>query len=192
MPSCEVKVTKGIFLRSVQNIIKYVGDDPKREGLVKTPARVLASMEELCSGYKQNVANVFTVFENDMDYESMIIIKDVEFYSICEHHMLPFFGKAHIAYIPNKKIVGLSKLARLLDIYARRLQIQERIGEQVTWALMHHLGANGAACILNAKHLCMCARGVGKQDSTMVTSSLRGVFRTGQTANSELMQLIQL
>lgn len=192
MSSCEIKVTKGIFMRSVQNIIKYVGEDPKREGLRNTPSRVLKSMEELCSGYKVDVNSVFTSFENDIAYDSVVLFKNIEFYSLCEHHMLPFFGVAHIAYLPSDKIIGLSKLARILEVYARRLQVQERIGQQVTNVLMKStLAPKGAACILSARHFCVCGRGVGKQHSTMVTSSLRGVFKDSDMARMELMGLIK-
>jgi GTP cyclohydrolase I len=185
------KVTKAQFLRSVQNIIKFVGDDPAREGVRKTPERVMRSMEELCSGYGVDVASVFTNFENDIGYDSIVLFRNVEFYSLCEHHMLPFFGTAHIAYLPDQQIIGLSKLARLLDVFARRLQVQERIGEQVTKVLMQSaLKPRGAACIISARHFCVCGRGVGKQHSTMVTSSLTGVFKDQMETRQELMSLI--
>ena len=134
--------------------IKIIGDDPLREGLIETPRRVLKAYGEIFAGYKQSPADVFTTFESD-GYDEIVLLKDFEFYSTCEHHILPFFGKAHVAYIPNGRIVGISKLARLFDIYAKRLQIQERIGEQVTDALMNYLNPKGAACIIEATHLCM-------------------------------------
>jgi len=176
----------------VKSLILYVGEEPMRKGLQKTPARVLRALLEMTQGYRAREEDIYTIFENDMDYDSIILLKDIEFYSMCEHHMLPFFGTAHIAYLPDKKIIGISKLARLLDMYSKRLQIQERIGQQITESLMKNLQALGAACIINAKHLCVCSRGVSKQHSMMITSSLAGVFRTGNKAHLELLQLIQL
>lgn len=176
-----------------QNIIRmlqYIGEDVKREGLIETPNRVVKSWDELFCGYKQKPASLMTVFQNE-GWDEMVLVKDIEFYSTCEHHMLPFYGKAHVAYIPDKQVIGLSKLARLLDIYAKRLQIQERIGHQVTEALMEYLKPKGAACIIEARHHCMCSRGVQKQDSIATTSSLKGVFLTKPAARQELMQLIK-
>jgi GTP cyclohydrolase I len=167
-----------------------VGDDPLREGVRETPQRVVRSWKELYAGYTQNPKDVFTTFDSK-GYDQIVLLKDFEFYSMCEHHMLPFFGKAHVAYIPNEKVIGISKLARLVDIYARRLQIQENLGESVTEALMLYLQPKGAACVLEATHMCMRMRGVNKQNSTMVTSSLRGVFREDAKAREELMRLIR-
>lgn len=161
---------------NIVRLLQHIGEDPKREGLIETPARVLRSYAELFAGYKQDPASVFTAFE-DGACDQMVILKGVEFASTCEHHMLPFIGTAHIAYVPNGKVVGISKLARLLDIYARRLQIQERLCQQVTQAIDEHLQPLGSACILQAKHLCMTCRGVGKQHSEMITSSISGVFQ---------------
>jgi GTP cyclohydrolase I len=151
----------------------------------------MKSWNEIYAGYKQDPADIFTVFESE-GYDQIILLKSFEFYSTCEHHTLPFFGKAHVAYIPGEKIVGISKLARLIDIYAKRLQIQERIGQQVTAALEKYLQPKGAACILEARHLCMCMRGVEKQNSIMTTSSLTGVFLNDASAKSELLTLIKL
>jgi len=176
---------------NITRLLQYIEDDPTREGLIDTPKRVIKSYSELFAGYSQNVEAIFTVFESD-GYDQIVLLKSVELYSMCEHHMLPFFGKAHIAYIPDKKIVGISKLARLLEIYARRLQIQERIGDQVTAAIMKYLEPKGAACIIEAKHTCMCMRGVNKQNSIMTTSSLTGIFLTDNGAKNELIQLINL
>lgn len=175
--------------QNIVRLLEYIGEDPKREGLLKTPERVVKSYSELFAGYKKKPAELMTVFEKET-YDEMVICKDIEIYSTCEHHMLPFFGKAHIAYIPDKKVIGLSKLPRLLEVFARRLQIQERIGEQVTEALMTHLKPLGAACIIEAKHTCTCSRGVNKQNSVMITSSLKGVFKDNHAAREELMQLI--
>jgi len=176
-----------------QNIVRqlqYIGEDVTREGLLQTPNRIVRAWDELFAGYKQDPSKLFTVFEAD-GCNQIVLLKDVELYSMCEHHMLPFFGKAHVAYIPNKKVIGISKLARLVDIYARRLQIQERIGEQVTEALMKYLQPLGAACVIESTHLCMRMRGVSKQQSTMVTSSMKGVFFTNTPARQELMNLIK-
>jgi GTP cyclohydrolase I len=146
--------------------------------------------DELCAGYKIDPASVFKVFDSEK-YDGIVILKNVEFHSLCEHHVLPFSGKAHIAYIPNEKVIGVSKLARLLEIYTRRLQIQERIGEQVVNDIMKYLSPKGAACILEAQHMCMTCRGVNKQDSVMITSSLRGCFLAKDSARQELMSLIK-
>lgn len=175
----------------VESQLRAIGEDPYREGLLKTPDRVVKMWDEIYAGYEKDPAEIFTCFESD-GYNQIILLRDCEIYSMCEHHCLPFFGKVHIAYIPNKKIVGISKLARLVDIYARRLQIQERIGQQVTDALMKYLKPKGAACIITAEHMCMRMRGVSKQNSTMVTSSLTGVFLEDAAAKNELIQLIKL
>ena len=176
--------------RIIYNLLLAIGEDPEREGLKDTPKRIVKSWEELYSGYNKNPKDLLTVF-NAGTYDQIILLKDIEFYSTCEHHMLSFSGKAHVAYLPNKKIIGISKLARLVDIYARRLQIQERIGEQVTTALMKYLKPKGAACVLEAGHLCMKCRGANKQNSIMVTSSLKGVFKEDMKAREELLRLIK-
>ena len=172
-------------------MLQFIGEDPTREGLVETPQRVVRSWDCLYGGYKIEPQTVLKVFEEDSSNE-IVLLKNIEFYSTCEHHMLPFFGKAHIAYIPNGRVVGISKLARLLDVFARRLQIQERLCRQVTNTLMQHLSPLGAACILEAQHMCMTSRGVGKQNSVMVTSSLEGVFKDDPKSRQELMSLIQM
>jgi len=174
---------------NIRRCLEYIGEDVKREGLLETPERVVKSWNRLYGGYRQNVKDVLKVFENDTSDE-MVVLKDIEFYSTCEHHMLPFFGKAHIAYIPSGKVVGISKLARILEVYARRLQIQERLCQQITGALMEYLQPKGAACVLEAQHFCMTSRGVEKQNSLMVTSSLTGVFRDTAT-RAEFMQTIR-
>ena len=179
----------------IYDLLGEIGEDRERQGLKETPTRVRkAYLNELFIGYSQNPADVFKTFDSET-YDQMVLLKDIEFYSTCEHHMLPFFGKAHIAYIPDKKIIGISKLARLLEVFSRRLQIQERIGEQVTSALMEYLQPIGAACIIEAAHLCMRMRGIGKQNSVMVTSSLKGNFLqksgSGYAAREELMRLIK-
>jgi len=174
--------------------LEYIGENVSRDGLKDTPARVVKSWKELYCGYNQKAEDIIKTFEsprNGYSYNEIIYCKDIEFYSTCEHHLLPFVGKAHVAYIPDKKIIGLSKLARLVEIYARRLQIQERICEQVTDDLMRLLEPQGAACIIEAKHFCMCSRGISKQNSMMGTSSLKGIFLERTEARMELMGLLK-
>lgn len=174
---------------NIRRILQYIGEDVDREGLKETPDRVVKSYAELFSGYKEDPADHLKVFEEGACQE-MVLLKDIEFYSHCEHHMLPFFGKAHIAYIPDQRVIGVSKLARILDVFTRRLQIQERICQQVTEALEMNLRPKGAACILEAVHFCMVCRGVQKQNSKMVTSSLKGAFLE-PAVRQELLSLIR-
>lgn len=173
---------------NIRRLLEYIGEDPNRPGLKDTPERVIKSYEKLFGGYKQEISHIIKVF-NDKCKE-MIILKNIEFYSTCEHHMLPFFGKAHIAYIPNGKVIGISKLAKILEVYSRRAQIQERIAQQVVGALDAHLQPAGAACIIEAQHMCMLCRGIEKQNSSMITSSLSGVFMKEPQARAELMSII--
>ncbi len=176
--------------KAVQEIITCLGENCKREGLVKTPERVRKAYAKIFEGYKQKPEDILTTFTNE-DNEQMVILRDIEFYSTCEHHLLPFFGKAHIAYIPRKKIVGISKLARILDIYARRMQNQERITQQVSKAIEKALKPKGVAVVLEAEHLCMRARGVEKQNSVMITSKLTGLFRNNEATRVEFFNLIK-
>lgn len=162
-------------------MLQYIGEDPRRDGLIDTPKRIVKSWDFLFKGYHVEVSSLFTTFENDGDYDQMVILKDIEFYSMCEHHALPFFGKVHIAYLPGEKIVGVSKLARVVEAYSRRLQVQERLTEQIASALETHLKPKGVAVYIEAQHLCMVARGVQKQNSVMVTSSLKGHFRQDES-----------
>jgi len=181
-----------LYRRNIKQILEFIGENPDREGLQATPDRVLrAYQNELFVGYKQKPEDLLTTFDAE-GCDQIIISRGIEFFSMCEHHMLPFFGKAHVAYIPGDRVIGISKLARLVDIYARRLQIQERIGEQVTEALMQYLKPKGAACILEATHMCMKMRGVQKHDATMITSSVKGVFFSDEKARAELMSLIKV
>jgi GTP cyclohydrolase I len=172
-----------------QNLIA-IGENVDREGLLNTPERVVRSWNEIYSGYGVDPESVFTTFEAE-GCDDIVLLKDCEIYSMCEHHMLPFFGKIHIAYIPNERVIGISKLARLAEIFSRRLQIQERIGTQVTEALVKYLQPKGAACVIECEHMCMRMRGVNKQNSIMVTSSMTGVFRENIAARQELMSLIK-
>ncbi|MEA3420778.1 MAG: GTP cyclohydrolase I FolE [Acidobacteriota bacterium] len=179
---------------AVTRLIEMVGEDPAREGLVETPKRVIKSYKTLFSGYKQRPKDIIKTFDAD-GYDQLVLLKDIEIYSMCEHHVLPFLGKAHIAYIPDKKVIGISKLARIADMFARRLQIQERLADNITSTLMEYLRPLGAACVIEAQHLCMRMRGVSKQNSIMVTSSLKGLFledsEKGRAARKEFMGLIK-
>lgn len=174
--------------------LQHIGEDPTRHGLIDTPKRVVKSWGELFCGYNTNPDDLLRLFEEEPDeegpFDEVILLREIECFSTCEHHTLPFFGRAHVAYLPGDKLLGVSKLARIVEMYSRRLQIQERIGKQVTRFLMEKVGAKGAACIIEASHLCMRMRGVSKQNSVMVTSSIRGVFRQDASARSELMNLI--
>lgn len=176
--------------KAIHSILIAVGENPDREGLKETPNRVSKSYAELLSGYNQKPGDLFKVFE-DGACDEMVIVKGVEFYSLCEHHMLPFFGSAHVAYIPNGKVIGVSKLARIVDVFARRLQIQERLCQQVTRTIDEYLQPKGSACVMEATHFCMVCRGVQKQHSKMITSSLSGIFRSNPEVRSEFMGLIK-
>lgn len=175
----------------VRALLKSIGEDPDREGLNKTPARVAEVLKYLTHGYKLDPDEVLNGALFDEDYEEMIVQKDIDFFSLCEHHLLPFFGKAHVAYIPHHKIVGVSKLARLVDVYARRLQVQERLTNQIAQTIMDKIKPLGAAVVVEAEHLCMRMRGVEKQNSLVITSTLLGAFRTRQETRAEFMNLIR-
>jgi len=178
-----------------QNIVRqlqFIGEDPKRSGIVDTPKRMVKAWQETFSGYKQNPADFFTSFDDEnQKFGGLVYLKDIEFFSTCEHHWLPFYGKALVAYIPDGPVLGASKMARLVDVFAKRLQMQERIAEQVTEAIMTHLKPLGAACMIEAKHMCIACRGVKKQHSVMGYNSLKGVFlensHMGIAARNELM-----
>ena len=172
-------------------ILESIGEDPDREGLKKTPSRVDESLKFLTRGYRMDPQKVINDAVFTEDYEEMIVQKDIDFFSLCEHHLLPFFGKAHVAYIPHHKIVGVSKLARLVDVYARRLQVQERLTNQIATTIMEKLNPLGVAVVIEAEHLCMRMRGVEKQNSLIITSSLLGAFRTRQETRNEFMNLIR-
>lgn len=175
----------------VRSILKSLGEEPDREGLLKTPARVAAALSYLTGGYALDPDKVINDAIFTEEYQEMILQKDIDFFSLCEHHLLPFFGRAHVAYIPHHKIVGLSKLARLVDVYARRLQVQERLTNQIATTIMEKLNPLGAAVVIEAQHLCMRMRGVEKQNSLIITSSLLGVFRSRQETRNEFMNLIR-
>ena len=176
----------------VRRMLVRVGESPEREGLQRTPLRVAKAMDFLTSGYDSKVEDVVRDAVFDEPCEEMVLIRDIEFYSLCEHHMLPFFGRAHVAYLPKGKIIGLSKMARIVDLFARRLQVQELLTNQVADALMEILQPHGVAIIMEASHFCMMMRGVQKQNSMTVTSAMRGTFKTNPTSRAELMNLIKI
>jgi GTP cyclohydrolase I len=168
-----------------------MGEDPDRDGLVRTPERMEKSMTFLTKGYTMDVTQVLHDALFDVDYDEMVIVKDIEFFSQCEHHLLPFFGKAHIAYVPNGKVIGLSKIPRLVDVFARRLQVQERLTRQVSEAIQDAIDPQGVAVILEAQHLCMMMRGVEKQHSSTITSAMLGVFKTQLQPRNDFLSLVR-
>ena len=174
----------------VRELLLELGEDPEREGLMKTPGRVARALSFLSSGNRTDAAQLINGAVFTQETSSMVIVKDIELYSLCEHHMLPFFGRCHIGYIPTGRVFGVSKLARLVDMFARRLQLQERLTEQVSQAVMESVDAKGVGVMIEARHLCMMMRGVEKQNSTMVTSSVLGVFRDSQPTREEFLSLI--
>lgn len=178
---------------AIKTIIETVGDDPNREGLKDTPKRVVKSWKELFAGYKQDPKEILSVtFEEGMDkVDQLVICSHIEFYSTCEHHMLPIIGHAHVGYIADKKVVGLSKLARLVEVFARRLSIQEKMTNQIADALEEHLKPKGVGVVVTAKHFCMCARGVGKQSSWMTTSAMKGALLEKPEARAEFLRLCE-
>lgn len=175
----------------IKKILLAVGEDPEREGLLDTPKRVDKSLRFLTRGYHQKLEEVLNGALFEAESDDMIIVKDIEFFSLCEHHMLPFFGKCHIGYIPTKKIIGVSKIARVVDMFARRLQVQERLTHQISEAILAATGAEGVGVVMEARHLCMQMRGVEKQHSVMTTSAMKGSFRADNSTRSEFMRLIK-
>lgn len=175
----------------VRRLLVYLGEDPGRDGLRLTPQRVERAFRFLTSGYQKDPDEIINAAYYDVPYDEMVIVKDIEVFSLCEHHLLPFFGKCHIAYIPEKRVVGLSKLARLVNIYARRLQLQERLTNQIAQTLWEKLEPKGVAVILEARHLCMAMRGVEKQHSATVTSAMLGCFRDSVQTRQEFLALVQ-
>ena len=179
------------FQKNIRDIIVELGEDPEREGLVKTPERVERSLRFLTRGYHQNLEEVVNGALFEAESDDMVIVRNIEFFSMCEHHMLPFFGKCHVGYIPGKKIIGVSKIARIVDMYARRLQVQERLTKEISHALMDILDAEGVGVVMDAQHLCMQMRGVEKQNSVMTTSSMLGSFRRELATRNEFTRLIR-
>ncbi|MEB2804516.1 GTP cyclohydrolase I FolE [Campylobacter upsaliensis] len=178
------------FENCVKNMLELIGENPQREGLLKTPTRVFKSYEFLTNGYQKDVKEILNNALFDSSNNEMVLVRDIEFYSLCEHHLLPFFGRAHIAYIPDKKVVGLSKIPRLVEVFARRLQIQEQLTEQIAEALMQNVGAKGVGVVLEARHMCVEMRGVQKANSTTSTSALRGLFLKNEKTRREFFSLI--
>ena len=177
------------FETLIRRELELIGEDPRREGLLKTPERVSKSMKFLTEGYASSAEEVVGKGIFKEEHDNMIMVRDIELYSLCEHHMLPFFGKAHVAYIPNGKIVGLSKIPRIVDVYARRLQVQERLTEQIAEGLCSVLNPSGVGVVIEAYHLCMMMRGVQKQNSKTITSALRGAFREDPKTRDEFLRL---
>ena len=175
----------------IRQLLAELGEDPTREGLLNTPQRVEKSLRFLTSGYSADVDAVLNNALFTVDYNEMVIVKDIDFYSLCEHHLLPFFGKCHVAYIPNGKVVGLSKIPRLVDIYARRLQVQERLTNQIANTLLEKINPVGVAVVTEATHLCMAMRGVEKQNSVAVTSAMLGAFGSDARTRAEFLNLIK-
>jgi len=175
----------------VREIIRLVGEDPEREGLRKTPERYEKALKFLTNGYHQNVDHILNGATFSVMYDEMVVVKDIEFFSLCEHHLLPFFGKAHVAYLPSNKVIGLSKIARLVNMFARRLQIQERMTTQIAEAIKHKIAPQGVGVIIEARHLCMQMRGVEKQHGQAVTSAMLGAFRENKQTRDEFLSLVR-
>ena len=176
--------------QAYRDLLEAIGENPERQGLMKTPERAARALEFLTQGYRQSVAEIVNGAIYDSDASEIILVKDIELYSMCEHHLLPFIGRAHVAYIPNGKVIGLSKVARIVDVFARRLQIQEQLTTQIADALMRSLHPSGVAVVIEAKHLCMMMRGVEKQNSIMKTSCLLGTFKEDARTRGEFLALL--
>jgi GTP cyclohydrolase I len=186
-PTTELEVYDARKERLIHQVLTEIGEDPERQGLKRTPLRVAKALDFLTSGYDLSAEEIIKAALFEEDVREMVIVRDIEFYSLCEHHMLPFFGHAHVGYLPNGKVVGLSKIARVVDVFARRLQVQERLTTQIADALMEHLGAHGVAVVTEASHTCMMMRGVQKQNSTTISSAMRGTFKSDARTRAEFM-----
>ena len=190
--SSELLISEEEAIHYIKSLIAFIGDNTERKGLANTPKRIIKAWKEIFSGYRQNSENILsTTFENN-GYNELVLCKDIEFYSTCEHHFQPIIGIAHIGYIPNQKVVGLSKLARLVECFARRLQIQENLTHQIAYALEEHLEALGVAVLLKARHFCMCARGVNKQNSWMTTNIFLGSLKNNEHLRKEFFELVKI
>ncbi|GAP21043.1 GTP cyclohydrolase I FolE [Leptolinea tardivitalis] len=187
---CDDGIDQDSIKNSVSTILKAIGEDPNREGLVNTPSRVAKSYDELLSGYRVDPYKLINGALFEVEYDEMVIVRDIEFYSMCEHHMLPFIGRAHVAYLPDKKVIGLSKIPRIVDMFARRLQVQERMTQQVAQFLDEALHPHGVAVVIEALHLCSMMRGVKKHDSRMTTSAMLGYFRKNLATRTEFLDNI--
>jgi GTP cyclohydrolase IA len=176
--------------QAMRTILEHLGEDPRRDGLLATPRRVAKSLRFLTGGYRQDVDRVLNGALFDVCYDEMVIVKDIEVFSLCEHHLLPFFGRCHVAYIPSNKVIGLSKLPRLVDVFARRLQVQERLTTEIAYTIMDKIRPLGVGVVIEAKHLCMIMRGVEKQNSVAVTSAMLGSFRDDRKTREEFLSLL--
>ncbi len=176
---------------AVRSMLRHLGEDPEREGLIKTPQRVARALEFLTSGYREDVNQILQGALYSVAHEEMVIVKDIELFSLCEHHLLPFLGRCHVAYVPKTKVIGLSKIPRLVDVFARRLQVQERLTHQIAETFMEKVEPQGVGVVIEAKHLCMVMRGVEKQNSVAVTSAMLGVFRDSEQTRAEFLRLIR-
>ena len=179
------------MIEEIRSILAAVGEDPNRDGLRNTPERVDRAFRFLTSGYRMNVDDLVNKALFDVAYDEMVIVRDIELFSLCEHHLLPFFGKCHVGYIPNGRVIGLSKIPRLVDMYARRLQVQERLTTQIAETINEKIHPRGVAVVIEAQHLCMIMRGVEKQNSVAVTSSMHGVFKENQNTRNEFLNLVR-
>ena len=187
----KIETPKESIADLMRKVIALLGEDPEREGLRKTPERFEKAIKFLTSGYHQNLDNVLNGATFSVHYDEMVVVKDIEFFSLCEHHLLPFFGKAHVAYLPSKRVLGLSKIARLVNMYARRLQIQERMTSQIADAISEKISPEGVGVIIEARHLCMQMRGVEKQHGQAVTSAMVGSFRHNKQTRDEFLSLVR-
>lgn len=183
-------MNKDEVAKNVLNILTEIGEDPDRQGLKRTPERVAKAYEFLTQGYQQDVEEILNKAIFEEKYDEMVIVKDIDFYSMCEHHLLPFFGKVHIAYIPNKKIVGLSKMPRIVDVFSRRLQVQERMTQEICDTIEKYLSPRGVAVVCEGYHMCMMMRGVQKQNSITTTSAMHGIFKEDSRTRTEFLNLI--
>lgn len=178
------------MIEQIRRILAEIGEDPNRDGLTRTPERVDRSLRYLTSGYQKNADDLLNGALFEVAYDEMVIVKDIEIFSLCEHHLLPFFGKCHVAYIPNGRVMGLSKIPRLVDMFARRLQVQERLTKEIAETIREKVKPRGVAVVIEAQHLCMIMRGVEKQHSIAVTSSMLGSFKTNQDTRNEFLNLV--
>ena len=191
LPDFETPLDLGRVEEAVREILRQIGEDSGREGLIKTPERVAHSLKFLTSGYHQDVDKMLNGALYSVAYDDMVVVKDIEVFSLCEHHLLPFVGRCHVGYIPSKKVIGLSKIPRLVEIFARRLQVQERLTNQIAETIMQKINPLGVGVVIEAKHLCMIMRGVEKQNSVAVTSALLGVFRENRETREEFLSLVR-
>jgi len=189
-PKSAEEAGTGEIARRMREILSEIGEDPSREGLVRTPMRFEKALRFLTSGYATDIDRLVNGALFSVKYDEMVIVKDIEFFSMCEHHLLPFYGKAHVAYLPNEKVIGLSKIPRIVDVFARRLQVQERLTQEVAEKIQEILQPRGVAVICEAQHLCMMMRGVEKQHSGTVTSAMLGAFRTQKETRDEFLSLV--